>query len=129
MSGERIRQQKFREKGVSMLNLSRRNIAVTLGGLAVAIPLSTGVASAQPDMGAIINTTCSYEQVMSALNDQRPDLASQFAKQRAGQSAVRSFLAASVPQRQATVAMLQGNPTAQAYFGPISQIAGTCNTY
>jgi hemophore-related protein len=127
--GERIRQKKFREEGVPMLKLSRKNIAITLGGLAVAIPLSAGVASAQPDLGPIINTTCSYSQVMAALNDQHPDLAAQFAQQPAGQSAVRNFLASSPQQRQATVAFLQGNPTAQAYFGPISNVANTCNNY
>jgi hemophore-related protein len=112
-----------------MLKLSRKNIAITLGGLAVAIPLSAGVASAQPDLGPIINTTCTYGQVMAALNDQHPDLAAQFAKQPAGQSAVRNFLASSPQQRQATVAFLQGNPTAQQYFGPISNVANTCNNY
>lgn len=111
------------------MKLSRTKLAVTLGGLAVALPLSAGVASAQPDLGPIINTTCNYNQVIAALNDQRPDLAAQFAKQPAGQNAVRNFLAASPQQRQATVAFLQGNPTAQAYFGPISQIAGSCNNY
>lgn len=112
-----------------MLKLSRKNLAVTLGGLAVAIPLSAGVASAQPDLGPIINTTCSYDQVIAALNDQHPDLAAQFAEQPSGQQAVRSFLRSSPQQRQATVAFLQGNPTAQAYFGPISDVAHTCNNY
>ena len=112
-----------------MLKLSRKNIAITLGGLAVAIPLSAGVASAQPDLGPIINTTCTYDQVIAALNDQHPDLAAQFAQQRSGQQAVRNFLASSPQQRQATVAFLQGNPTAQAYFGPISDVANSCNNY
>ncbi|BBY14976.1 hemophore-related protein [Mycolicibacterium litorale] len=112
-----------------MLKLSRTKLAVTLGGLAVAIPLSAGVASAQPDLGPIINTTCTYDQVIAALNDQHPDLAAQFAQQRSGQAAVRNFLASSPQQRQATVAFLQGNPTAQAYFGPISDVANTCNNY
>ncbi|WP_197375006.1 hemophore-related protein [Mycolicibacterium baixiangningiae] len=112
-----------------MLKLSRTKLAVTLGGLAVAIPLSAGVASAQPNLAPIINTTCSYDQVIAALNDQHPDLAAQFAQQRSGQQAVRSFLASSPQQRQATVAFLQGNPTAQAYFGPISNVASTCKNY
>lgn len=111
------------------MKLSRTTLAVTLGGLAVALPLSTGVAAAQPDLGPIINTTCTYDQVIAALNDQHPDLAAQFAQQRSGQQAVRNFLAASPQQRQATVAFLQNNPTAQQYFGPISNVANTCNNY
>lgn len=115
--------------GVRMLKPLRKNIAITLGGLAVAIPLSAGVASAQPDLGPIINTTCTYDQVIAALNDQHPDLATQFAQQRSSQAAVKSFLASSPQERQATVAFLQRNPTAQQYFGPISNVAATCNNY
>jgi hemophore-related protein len=116
-----------------MLKLSRTKMAVTIAGIAAAVPLSlgvsAGVASAQPNFGPIVNTTCNYNQVIAALNDQHPDLAAQFAQQPAGQSAVRNFLASSPQQRQATVAFLQGNPTAQAYFGPISDVANTCNNY
>lgn len=113
-----------------MLKLSRRNIAVMLGGLAVAFPLSAGVASAQPqpDLGPIINTTCTYGQVMAALSEQYPDLAAELAQQRADRI-VMSFLASSIPERRATVAMLQNSPTVQAYFTPISDVANTCNNY
>lgn len=116
-----------------MLKMSRTKMAVTIAGLAAAAPLALGVsagtAAAQPDYGPIVNTTCTYDQVIRALNDQRPDLAGQFAGQPAGQAALRNFLASPPAQRQATVTMLQGNPTARAYFGPIMQIAGSCNQY
>lgn len=112
-----------------MLKLSRRNLVVALGGLAVVVPLSTGTAAAQPDLGPVVNTTCSYGQVMAALNDQRPDLARQFNTQPAAQAMLSSFLASPVSERQRTVNSLQGNPIAQAYLGPIMQIAGSCANY
>lgn len=114
-----------------MGTLSRTTFAVTLGGLAVAVPMfvSTGTASAQPDLSPIVNTTCSYEQVMAALNDQQPALASQLAAQPASQGVLRNFLASAPPQRQATVNQLSSYPGAQAYFTPLLNIAGSCSSY
>ncbi|MDH6194543.1 hemophore-related protein [Mycobacterium frederiksbergense] len=112
-----------------MVKLSRKNLVVALGGLALAIPLSAGVASAQPDFTAVVNTTCSYNQVMAALNAQRPDLAQEFNASPFAQGALRNFLAAGPAQRQQTVAQLQGNPMAAQYFGPINSIASSCNNY
>ena len=37
-----------------------------------------GVASADPDLGLIVNATCSYLQVVSALFAQDPEAAAQF---------------------------------------------------
>ena len=58
-----------------VIKVSFKYIAAAVGGLALSVPLVTGVASAQPDFSGVVNTTCSYEQVMAALNAQRPDLA------------------------------------------------------
>ncbi|MUL83401.1 MULTISPECIES: hemophore-related protein [unclassified Mycolicibacterium] len=115
-----------------MIKSSRKYIAAALGGLALSVPLtalSAGVASAQPDFSAVVNTTCSYEQVMAALNAQRPDLAQEFNASPFAQGALRNFLASGPVERQQTVAQLQGSPMAQQYFGPINLIAGSCNRY
>jgi hemophore-related protein len=105
-------------------------VAALGGGIAVsALALSAGVASAQPDLSPVVNTTCSYGQVMAALNDQRPDLAQQFNTSPTAQSMVRGFLSSPPAQRQRTVNSLQGSPLAQAYLDPIVQIAGSCNNY
>ena len=115
-----------------MIKSSFKYIAAALGGFAVAVPLtvlSSGAASAQPDFSGVVNTTCSYEQVMAALNAQRPDLAQQFNASPFAQGALRNFLASGPAQRQQTVAQLQASPAAQEYFGPINSIAGSCNNY
>ena len=51
-----------------MLKLSLTRLAVAVGGLALSLTAGTRVASADPDLGPAINTTCSYQQVVSALN-------------------------------------------------------------
>ena len=112
-----------------VIKSSRKYIVAALGGLALSIPLATGVASAQPDLSGAVNTTCTYEQVMNAMNAQRPDLAQQFNASPIAQGALRSFLASGPAQRQNTVNQIQANPMAQEYFGPINTIAASCNNY
>jgi hemophore-related protein len=112
-----------------VIKSSLKYVAGALGAVALSVPVSAGVASAQPDFSAVINTTCSYEQVMGALNAQRPDLAQEFNSSPFAQGALRNFLASGPAQRQQTVAQLQASPAAAQYFGPINSIAGSCNNY
>ena len=51
-----------------MVKLSLIRPAVAVAGLALSVTFGAGVASADPDLGPIINTTCSYPQVIAALN-------------------------------------------------------------
>ena len=112
-----------------MVKLSSTRLVVAFSGLALSLTTGVGVASAQPDMGPLINTTCSYPQVVAALNEQSPDLANQFYAEPMAQSVLRRFLASPVDQRQQTVQRMQGTPLGQQYLGPILQIANTCNNY
>jgi hemophore-related protein len=104
-------------------------VATAVCGVALSVPLSVGVASAVPDFGPVINTTCTYDQVIAALNAQQPALAQEFNTSAFAQGALRNFLASSPAQRQQTVAQLQSSPAAAQYFGPITSIAGSCNNY
>jgi hemophore-related protein len=105
-----------------MINLSLSRLAVAVGGLALSLSAGAGVASADPDLGPIVNTTCSYPQVMAALNAQDP-------ASPASESFLRQFLASSPNQRLRTAQMMQNAPGAQQYFGLIQQVFNTCNNY
>jgi hemophore-related protein len=112
-----------------MVNLSSTKLVVAVAGLALSLTAGVGVASAQPNTDRLVNTTCSYSQVVAALNAERPDLAAEFAAQPMAQSMLGSFLAAPVDQRQQMVQGAQTNPMGQQYLGSILQIAGSCNNY
>jgi hemophore-related protein len=112
-----------------MIKLSLTRLAVAVGGLALSLTAGAGVASADPDLGPIINTTCSYEQVVSALNAQNPAAAAQFNSSPTAQSMLRRFLASGPAKRQQMAERAQGIPEAQQYFGTIQQLANTCNNY
>ncbi len=112
-----------------MTTLSLTRLAAAAGGLGLALTAGYGVASAGPDLGPIINSTCSYAQVMSALNAQDPAAAAQFNSSPGVQSMLQTFLAAPPDKRERMALRIQGMPEAQQYMGTISQVAGTCNNY
>ena len=53
-----------------MIKLPLSRLAVAVGGLALSLTAGAGVASADPVLDPIVNTTCSFPQVMAALNAQ-----------------------------------------------------------
>jgi len=112
-----------------MVPLSLTRLAVAVGGLALSLTAGAGVASAAPDLGPAINTTCSYSQVVSALNAQDPAAAAQFNASPMAQGYLRQFLASPPSQRQAMAQQIAGSPGAEEYFGLLQQVFNTCNKY
>jgi len=112
-----------------MIKLSWTGVAVAVAGLALASTVGAGTASADPDLGPIVNTTCNYGQVMAALNAQDPAAAAQFNASPFAQSALRQFLAAPPSQRMSMAQQAQSSPRAQQYFGLVQQVAATCNNF
>ena len=87
-------------------------IVTGLGGVGLALVAGSAFAAADPDLGPVINTTCTYPQALSALDDQDPATAAQFRDTPAAQSWLSSFLTAPTPQRQQMVEQIQGTPEA-----------------
>jgi hemophore-related protein len=111
------------------MNLSSTKLVVGLSGLALALTTAVGVASAEPDVNPIINTTCSYPQVMAALNAQAPDLAYEVNTSPMVQSTLQTFLASPPDARQRTVQQLQNTQWGRQYTSAMVQIANSCNSY
>lgn len=108
---------------------SSTRTAVAAGGLALALTAGAGVASAVPDLAPIVNTTCSYTQVMSALNAQDPQAAADFNAAPEAQMMLQHFLAAPPEKRQRMAMKVQTMPEAEQYMGTIVGVANTCNNY
>ena len=87
------------------------------------------VASADPDLGPLINTTCSYAQVVGAVHAQNPAAAAQLAASPSARAVLRSFLDSPPDERLQIIQELQGYPGAQQYVGPVLLIANTCNNF
>jgi len=127
-------------KWVDMFTLASSKYFVVAGVIAVGATMGVGVASADPDLDPIINTTCNYAQVTAALNVVSPDMAAKLAQNPRASSRLQSFLAAPVDERQqmaqramAMAPQFQGamgggiNP--QQILGELSQVASTCHNY
>ncbi|MCX2714253.1 hemophore-related protein [Mycolicibacterium sp. J2] len=112
-----------------MVKVSGKKFVLALVGAAAVLPLSAGIASATPDLAPVVNTTCTYDQVIGAMNAERPDLAAEFNAQPVGQAMLRNFLASGPAERQRTATQIANAPGASKYFDGIAQIITTCNNY
>ena len=112
-----------------MASLSLTRFAVAAGSAALALSAGAGFASASPDLGPIINTTCTYSQVRAALNAEHPAEAAEFDANSNAQGMLQMFLNSPPAKRQQYATMIQGMPEAQQYVGTISSVAGSCNNY
>jgi hemophore-related protein len=112
-----------------MVTRSFTRLAAAVGGLALSLVAGAGIASADPGIDAAINTTCSYPQVVAALNAQSPAAAAKFNSSRMAQGWLQSFLASPPPQRAQMAQQAEGMPGAAQYIGIIGQIATSCNNY
>ncbi|GAB2537466.1 hemophore-related protein [Nocardia heshunensis] len=115
-------------------------IAITITGFATAAVLSgVGAAAADPmsDLEPLLTSSCSFDQIDSALHDVAPDTAAQLDALPAQKSALKSaydrpiderrtaFQALITQQQQMGVAA-NANPA----FGPkMSQVVGSCHQY
>jgi hemophore-related protein len=112
-----------------MLALWLTRAAAGVGGLAVVLAAGGGIASADPELGPIVNTTCSYGQVMGAMKAESPQAAADFNSSPAADSWLRSFLAAAPAERKQMAREVEGLPALQPYKPVIKQIANTCKNY
>jgi hemophore-related protein len=112
-----------------MHKLSLTRLAVAVGGLALSLTAGAGVASADPDLDPIVNTTCSYDQFAAALNAENPQAAAAFNSSPQMQSGLRQFLAAPPSQRQQMAQRMASIPANRPYLGIVQQAFNTCNNY
>ncbi|MFG1935288.1 hemophore-related protein [Mycobacterium sp. NPDC048908] len=107
----------------------RAKAVVTAVGLAFAVSAGAGVASAQPDVSPVVNTTCTYDQLISALNAHSPADAAQFTGSPVAVGWLNSFLGAPRDQREQMIQQVQNIPAAGQYTSLVLQVVNTCNNY
>jgi len=108
-----------------MIKLSWKALAVTVGGLAVSSTVLAGVASADP----LVDTTCTYPQIIAAMNANDPALAQTFASSSLASSTLSRFLASPPAERQRMATQLRNSTLGQKYIVPVTNIANICNQY
>jgi hemophore-related protein len=109
--------------------LSRTKLVIAFAGLELSLSAGAGIASATPDTSAIVNSTCTYPQVMAALNDQNPGVANELNANPLAVGWLQGLVAAPPDQRAQMIQQVQGIPALQPYMPVIFQVAKTCNNY
>ena len=104
-------------------------MVVAATGLALSLSTGAGIASATPDTSAIVNSTCTYPQVIAALNDQNPGVANELNANPLAVGWLQGLVAAPPDQRAQMIQQVQGMPALQPYMPVIFQVANTCNRY
>lgn len=97
--------------------------------LAASLAAGGGIAAASPDMSALITSTCTYPQVIDALNAQAPEAANDLSSSSMASAWLQQLVAAPPEERQQMVAQVQDMPAFQEYITLIPQVAQTCNNY
>lgn len=112
-----------------MVTRSLTRLGVTIGGLALALTAGAGSASADPDFGPMINTTCTYDQAYAALRAQNPMFASYLDGSPPNQQFLHQYVDSTPDQRVALLHKIEHNPGAQQAFPIFQQMFTTCNNF
>ena len=98
--------------------------AASIGGIVLSLTAGMGLAAADP----IVDTTCSFEQVVAAANAQGP-MAAAFVGMPQQQAGLRQFINSSPAQRQQMAADIRSNPGNAALLPTIEAVFGTCSNF
>lgn len=114
-----------------MVTRSMNKLAVFAGGLAVSALFGAGIASADELSPAAINTTCSYPQVIAALDAQQPGAGTKLRNSGLASGFLQRYLASAPPQRIQMAQQAEAQFPAQAnqYLPMINQVALTCSNF
>ena len=112
-----------------MIKASLSKLVIVGGGLALSLGVGAGVASATPDLGPAVNTTCSYPQIVSAVNAQGPEIATAFNQSPQLQVGVQAFLASGPAKRQQMAQEFANAPGIGPYLPAIQNAFATCNSF
>ena len=112
-----------------MIKLSLTRLAATVSGLALSLTAGAGVASAEPDFGPMVNTTCTYEQAMAAVHAENPIAAQYLDQSPPNLEFLRVFLASSPDERMQLIRQVENNPGAAEAFPIIQQMFASCHNY
>lgn len=112
-----------------MKTSSMARLAATVGALALSLTAGVGVAAAEPDISPAVNSTCTYSQVVAALNAQYPDAAAQFNASPEAQAWLHDLVDAAPPQRREMLLDMANRPEAQPFHDIVVPLANTCHKY
>lgn len=115
---------------VTRMSLTTKVIAGA-GGLVMALGLGTGIASAEPNVEAVVNSTCTYPQVIAALQAQDPAAANQLLSSGLATGFLQSLVNAppGSDARRQLIGQVAAYPEFASYATLINTVATSCQNY
>lgn len=111
------------------MKLSSKKIAIMVGGLAVAASAGTASAWAEPDYGSMVNTTCTYDQAMTAVHTENPMAAQYLDQSPPNLQFLQVFLGSSHQERINLINQIKGNEGAAQALPVFQQTLTNCAKY
>lgn len=119
--------QKFQEGHMSKMWLTR--LALAVGGPALVLAAGAGTASATPDIGPMVNTTCTFDQAMRAVHAENPFAASYLDASPPNLQFLRQFMSSTPDQRVSMLNAVKNNPGADEALPVFTQMMTSCVNY
>lgn len=108
---------------------SLARIVAAVGGPVLMVTAGIGVASADPDVSSMVNTTCSYEQAMAAVHAENPMAAQYLDQSPPNLQFLRVFLSSSRDQRVSLLNQIKNNVGADQALPVFQQMMTSCTKY
>jgi hemophore-related protein len=112
-----------------MMKTTMTKVAVAVGGLAVAVTAGAGIASAQPYVDTMVNSPCTYDQAIAAVNAENPTAAQYLMQSPPNLEFIRVFLSSDKDTRLSLLNQIKGNPGIDQALPVFTQMMSSCVNY
>ncbi|AWT51368.1 hemophore-related protein [Mycolicibacterium smegmatis] len=112
-----------------MMKKSMARVGVALAGLTLSLTAGTGLAGAEPDVSALVDSPCSFDQAMTAVRTENPLAAQYLDKYPANIEFIRVFLGSPRDERVNLLNQIKNNPGADVAFPVFRQMLTSCTKY
>lgn len=112
-----------------MIRKSLTRLGVAVGAAALSLGAAAGVASAEPDIGPLVDSPCTFDQAMAAVRTENPMAAQYLDKYPANIEFVRVFLGSPREERVNLLNQIKNNPGANMALPVFRQMMTSCVKY
>lgn len=104
-------------------------VSVAFAGLALSLTAGVGIAAAEPDVSALVDSPCSFDQAMAAVRTENPLAAQYLDKYPANIEFIRVFLGSPRDERVNLLNQIKNNPGADVALPVFRQMLTSCTKY
>lgn len=113
----------------NMQKISMPKLAAAVGGLALSLSAGAGIAAAQPDIGPMVNTPCTYDQAMAAVHAENPMAAQYLDQSPPNLEFLRIYFGSTPDQRTSLLNQIKNNPGIDQALPVFQQMMTSCVNY